>query len=197
MEGSRVIQSLFRRNPDFIEIYDHALSQKECEILINYFEKSNEVQYGLIADGSYYPDRKKCLQIKLDLNDSSPSSNIVREKLSLYLNQYRKKYSLELENTQHWNFFPYAAFQKYDGKEDGFKTWHCEHGDGESDSKRIMAWMFYLNDAKCGTEFYNSPTIKAKRGRCVIWPAFWTHVHKGVTPNIGLKYIVTGWISYD
>jgi hypothetical protein len=197
MESSRVIQSLFRRNPDFIEIYDHALSQKECEILINYFEKSNEVQYGLIADGSYYPDRKKCLQIKLDLNDSSPSSNIVREKLSLYLNQYRKKYSLELENTQHWNFFPYAAFQKYDGKEDGFKTWHCEHGDGESDSKRIMAWMFYLNDAKCGTEFYNSPTIKAKRGRCVIWPAFWTHVHKGVTPNIGLKYIVTGWISYD
>ena len=192
-----MIQSLFRRNPDFIEIYDHALSQKECEILINYFEKSNEVQYGLIADGSYYPDRKKCLQIKLDLNDSSPSSNIVREKLSLYLNQYRKKYSLELENTQHWNFFPYAAFQKYDGKEDGFKTWHCEHGDGESDSKRIMAWMFYLNDAKCGTEFYNSPTIKAKRGRCVIWPAFWTHVHKGVTPNIGLKYIVTGWISYD
>ena len=192
-----MIQSLFRRNPDFIEIYDHALSQKECEILINHFEKSNEVQYGLIADGSYYPDRKKCLQIKLDLNDSSPSSNIVREKLSLYLNQYRKKYSLELENTQHWNFFPYAAFQKYDGKEDGFKTWHCEHGDGESDSKRIMAWMFYLNDAKCGTEFYNSPTIKAKRGRCVIWPAFWTHVHKGVTPNIGLKYIVTGWISYD
>ena len=197
MEGSRVIQSLFRRNPDFIEIYDHALSQKECEILINHFEKSNEVQYGLIADGSYYPDRKKCLQIKLDLNDSSPSSNIVREKLSLYLNQYRKKYSLELENTQHWNFFPYAAFQKYDGKEDGFKAWHCEHGNGESDSKRIMAWMFYLNDAKCGTEFYNSPTIKAKRGRCVIWPAFWTHVHKGVTPNIGLKYIVTGWISYD
>ena len=192
-----MIQSLFRRNPDFIEIYDHALSQKECEILINYFEKSNEVQYGLIADGSYYPDRKKCLQIKLDLNDSSPSSNIVREKLSLYLNQYRKKYSLELENTQHWNFFPYAAFQKYDGKEDGFKAWHCEHGNGESDSKRIMAWMFYLNDAKCGTEFYNSPTIKAKRGRCVIWPAFWTHVHKGVTPNIGLKYIVTGWISYD
>ena len=192
-----MIQSLFRRNPDFIEIYDHALSQKECEILINYFEKSNEVQYGLIADGSYYPDRKKCLQIKLDLNDSSPSSNIVREKLSLYLNQYRKKYSLELENTQHWNFFPYAAFQKYNGEEDGFKAWHCEHGNGESDSKRIMAWMFYLNDAKCGTEFYNSPTIKAKRGRCVIWPAFWTHVHKGVTPNIGLKYIVTGWISYD
>ena len=60
-----------------------------------------------------------------------------------------------------------------------------------------MAWMFYLNDAKCGTEFLNYPTVQAKRGRCVIWPAFWTHVHKGQLPNIGLKYIVTGWISFE
>ena len=70
--------------------------------------------------------------------------------------------------------------------------WHCEHG--ASNSNRILAWMFYLNDAKSGTEFMNYPTVQAKRGRCVIWPAFWTHVHKGA-PNKGLKYIATWWIS--
>ena len=37
-----MIKSLFRKNPDFVEIYDNALSQKECEILINQFEKSDE-----------------------------------------------------------------------------------------------------------------------------------------------------------
>ena len=60
-----------------------------------------------------------------------------------------------------------------------------------------MAWMFYLNDAKSGTEFANYPTINAKMGRCVIWPSFWTHLHKGVIPNRGIKYIATGWFVYD
>ena len=56
--------------------------------------------------------------------------------------------------------------------------------------------MFYLNNAKCGTEFMEYPTVQAKIGRLVIWPAFWTHVHKGVIPNKGIKYIITGWASY-
>ena len=59
-----------------------------------------------------------------------------------------------------------------------------------------MAWMFYLNDAKSGTEFMHFPTINARRGRLVIWPAFWTHTHKGVIPNKGVKYIITGWVSF-
>ena len=41
-----MIRSLFRKNPDFIEIYDHALSKRECEILINQFEKSDDVSWG-------------------------------------------------------------------------------------------------------------------------------------------------------
>ena len=67
---------------------------------------------------------------------------------------------------------------------------------GEPYSLRVLAWMFYLNDAKCGTEFMNYPTVSAKMGRLVIWPAGWTHLHKGVTPNRGLKYITTGWCSF-
>ena len=29
-----------------------------------------------------------------------------------------------------------------------------------------------------------------------MWPAYWTHPHKGVTPNVGDKYIATGWLNY-
>ena len=29
-----------------------------------------------------------------------------------------------------------------------------------------------------------------------MWSAGWTHPHKGVTPNVGDKYIVTGWCEY-
>ena len=61
-----MIKSLFRRNLDFIEIYDHALSKKECEILINQFEKSNEVVKGVTAAG-YRPDYKNCLELHCNL----------------------------------------------------------------------------------------------------------------------------------
>ena len=191
-----MIKSLFRKNPDFVEIYDHALSQKECEILINQFEKSDDQSAGTTS-GGYKPEEKKCAQLSVNLNDRSVISTVVKPHLVSHIKQYNEKYRDYLYYTSTWNFYREALLQKYDGKEDGYKVWHCEHHPEESCSKRIMAWMFYLNDAKCGTEFYDRPTIKAKRGRCVIWPAFWTHMHRGVTPNIGLKYIITGWISYD
>ena len=191
-----MIKSLFRKNPDFVEIYDNALSQKECEILINQFEKSDEKDVGRIACG-YNPDEKKCMQLFVDLNDQSVISTIVKSNLVSCIRKYREKYHNQLYQTSAWNLYHEASFQKYDGEEDGYKVWHSEHGPSKETSKRILAWMFYLNDAECGTEFYDRPTIKAKRGRCVIWPAFWTHIHRGVTPNIGLKYIITGWISYD
>ena len=191
-----MIKSLFRRNLDFIQIYDNALSKRECEILINQFEKSDEKKVGEVA-GGYNPDYKQCMQLKIDLNDQSVISTIVKPNLVSCIRQYREKYHLPLHYVYTWKLSNEASFQKYDGKEDGYKVWHCEHCSEEPFNKRIMAWMFYLNDAKSGTEFYDRPTIKAKRGRCVIWPAFWTHLHRGVIPNIGLKYIVTGWISYD
>jgi len=191
-----MIIPFFRRDPNFIEIYNNSLSKKECEILINQFEKSDEKDVGRIACG-YNPDEKKCMQLFVDLNDQSVISTIVKPNLVSCIRKYREKYHNQLYQTSAWNLYHEASFQKYDGEEDGYKVWHSEHGPSKETSKRILAWMFYLNDAECGTEFYDRPTIKAKRGRCVIWPAFWTHIHRGVTPNIGLKYIITGWISYD
>ena len=181
---------------NFIQTYDNALSKKECEILVNQFEKSDKKFVGKTS-GGYKPDQKKCMQLCVDLSDQNVVSTIVRPNLISCIEKYKKKYCDYLHYTSKWRYNNEASFQKYDGEEDGYKIWHCEHHPGESCNKRIMAWMFYVNDAKCGTEFYNSPTVKAKTGRCVIWPAFWTHIHKGVTPNIGLKYIITGWISYE
>ena len=77
----------------------------------------------------------------------------------------------------------------------GYHQYHQEHGPRHS--LRMLVWMLYLNDSKCGTEFPQwNKIVKAKQGRLVIWPAFWTHVHRGVTPNKGTKYIATGWFNY-
>ena len=86
---------------------------------------------------------------------------------------------------------PVYNLQKYEQGE-GFFSLHNEQSG--SYPYRLLAWMVYLNDAKSGTEFpYQEMTVTPKEGRTVIWPAGWTHPHKGVTPNEGIKYIATGW----
>jgi hypothetical protein len=170
---------LFGISENFIEIYDNALTKKECEILVSQFEKLDKVDGTIVVEDQLVqrPDIKKCRQLEYsNFSDKSIISNIVHPQLGKCLHKY---------------------FKKYESEDDGFKVWHCEHGGDPSTSSRLLAWMFYLNDAKSGTEFMHYSNVRAKRGRCVIWPAFWTHTHRGVVPNRGLKYIVTGWASYD
>jgi len=56
-----------------------------------------------------------------------------------------------------------------------------------------------LNDVKEGgeTEFlYQSVRVSPKKGTLVIWPAAFTHVHRGNPPLSGTKYIMTSWLEY-
>ena len=187
----RKIRSLVS-DSSFIQIYDNALSKKECDILINQFEKSDLVDWGYVAAG-YRPESKKCRQLSCYFSNDDILSNIVEPVLRSYIDKYNKKYS-SLSCADSWKYYDGYSFQKYEDETQGYKIWHAEHS--KSRPWRIMAWMFYLNDAKSGTEFMHFPTINARRGRLVIWPAFWTHTHKGVIPNKGVKYIITGWVSF-
>ena len=181
-------------NPSYIEIYDNALNKKECDMIINQVEKSSLIPGHCGTDD--YTSGKRCREVaNATFEDSSIISNVLYPGLMSCLRKYKDKHRC-LDRIGMWSYFKEYNVQKYEGEKDGFFAWHCEHGPHDDESQRILAWMFYLNDAKCGTEFINYPTIKAKRGRCVIWPAFWTHLHRGVVPNKGVKYIATGWVSY-
>ena len=38
--------------------------------------------------------------------------------------------------------------------------------------------------------------VKGVQGSCLIFPSLWTHPHKGITPNKGDKYIISGWVDF-
>ncbi len=189
--------SMLVGNPNYIEIYDNALNKKECDILINHFEKSK--LYPASTGGlGYRPDLKKCVQLDSPcFSDNSRISNITLPIVVRCLNRYKEKYNNLLSNSMPWKYADKYSFQKYETEDDGYKAWHTEQAAGEEASHRILVWMIYLNNAKSGTQFMQYPTVRARMGRCVIWPAGWTHVHRGVTPNKGLKYIITGWVSFN
>ena len=182
-------------NFNFLEIYENVLSKEECEKVIYEFEKvdpmSGRKVYG-IQDSSA---KKLATTLYCDLNEElfNDFNRPVVSGLEQSLPSYKNKYSF-LKSAGSWRWDRYYNIQKY-GDGGGYYSLHCEHQ--YSDPCRMLVWMIYLNDAECGTEFpYQHKTVDAKAGSLVLWPAGWTHPHKGVTPNKGLKYIATGWYSY-
>ena len=180
--------------PDFIGIYDNALSLEECDKLITFFESSEKVR-GVVFDSVHKQkisdhNTKKNIELYKALVSTTPKCMV--RSLEKCLKKYIEEYP-SVNNIPRWTLIDGYTFQKLQYYDDGYKQWHTEHSTGEQ-ANRILAWMFYLNDAS-GTEFMHFPTVDAIMGRCIIWPSAFTHMHRSA-PNKGLKYIMSGWFSF-
>jgi hypothetical protein len=81
----------------------------------------------------------------------------------------------------------------------GFFEEHYENA-GPEVARRVLTFQSYLNDVQegGGTRFvYQDHVANARKGKTVLWPAGYTHVHCGVVAPRDDKYIITGWWSYD
>jgi|DEB0MinimDraft_4_1074332.scaffolds.fasta_scaffold32605_1 prolyl 4-hydroxylase len=121
------------------------------------------------------------------------------EELSFCVNKYKKKYVFADQQQSKWGLGG-CNIQMYKPGQ-GFKLWHYEN-DGSPDAvKRHLVFMTFLNTCKnAGTMFYyQKKTFDCKKGDTLIWPAAWTHTHKGEISEKQKenKYIITGWFYYD
>ena len=187
----------FKSNPSFLGIYENALTSDECDLLIDKFNKSKLIPGTIYRGAETGVDSNVKSSIELDgphFTDKSLISNVIdirlRECTTKYAAQYPAPSFIPTDSSQVVIDDDYT-FKKFEGRDGGYKQWHCEHGIGTS--RRVLVWMFYLNNAS-GTDFLYYPTVRAKKGRCLIWPAGFTHTHKS-SPNKGIKYIISGWIS--
>ena len=184
---------------NFIGIWD-INNNDLCKKIINFFEKRRDLQkLGAIGFG-------KNEQVKNSIDISLHPKNLKEEGFEDI--KYFFDYLLECyeDYKTQWPFLnnnftnlhiPSFNLQKY---ETGghFKMMHCERVNIQS-MHRIFAWMIYLNDVEDGGETYFDHydlKIKPSTGKTLIWPAEWTHAHRGEVLNKGNKYIITGWIHF-
>lgn len=82
----------------------------------------------------------------------------------------------------------------------GYHIWHCEQNNGEM-GNRALVYSAYLNDIEDAgeTEFlYQKIRVPPKENTIVLWPAGFTHTHRGnVVHGNKSKYIMTGWFYLD
>ena len=109
--------------------------------------------------------------------------------------KYREEFSI-LDNCEHHGVKAVRLQKTCPGQ--GYHSWHFESATSLS-ANRLLAFSLYLNDVDEGgeTEFlYMKKRIQPKAGRLIIWPAGFTHTHRGNPPLSNEKYILTGWIEY-
>ena len=84
-------------------------------------------------------------------------------------------------------------------KGEGYHAWHYENDSYHFHIRnRLLAYMTYLEVPEKGgeTEFlHQSLRIAPQVGRTLIWPAGFTHMHRGNPPLDGEKMYITGWFA--
>ena len=167
-----------------IGVYKNSFSDKWCDKVINYFNQNPDKSTP--RNTSYVSDTHGHLWDK----------NLKNEFLSSFdpcLNLYIQKYPHVIQPLKVVGW----KIQKTLPTE-GYHVFHVEHGSTPPSSNRIGVWTLYLNDVEEGgeTEFlYQLKRIKPEKGTLCIFPAGYTHVHRGNTPFSGEKYIMTGWLD--
>jgi len=137
----------------------------------------------------------------------------------------KKSTDLVISNKEHWNDIDHALFRslglaikefretypyfKGPFKDVGYAIqrtqpgehyhWHIDGGSHEFSQRQLVA-VWYLNDVEGPggeTEFsYQQVRVKPEAGKLLLFPPFWTHEHRGVTLQKGVKYIATTWVVF-
>ena len=172
-----------------------------CDGLIDYFESHQEKQKIGSLSGGKDVNIKKSTDMTISPDEVNLPGNEVFNNYFLSLFDCHKDYvtqwpflgriSENLEIGQ-FNIQRYLSGEHYQGlhtERSSLRTLH-----------RVLAWMTYLNDVDDGGSTYFSHydiEVQPRKGLTLIWPAEWTHAHKGNAVTAGSKYIVTGWMNFS
>jgi prolyl 4-hydroxylase len=184
-------------SPNFIGAWNY--QSEVYEQLIQYFEHNTINQFPGTSSGQVMANQKLSTDITIHPANLLEQENVaLREYIKILATCYQ-------DYAQSWPFLKglgqldIGAFniQKYSAG-GHFSQLHCERSSRRT-SQRVFAWMTYLNNVECGgdTEFFHYDIrVTPRTGTTLIWPAEWTHAHRGDFVTKGEKYIITGWMEF-
>ncbi len=172
-----------------------------CDDLIEYFELNKANQKKGVTLGGLNTDTKDTIDIVMTPKE------IILPKNEVFQKYFEKLFECHSDYISQWPFIKNIS-QKYEigsfnlqrytpGQH--FKKIHTERS-GIGNLHRVFAFMTYLNDVEEGGSTYFSHydlEIQPREGLTLIWPAEWTHAHRGDIVKSGSKYIITGWINFS
>ena len=180
---------------DLIRRYRGAFSSDECDEIISHIDFLNKNNLMFHEKESLHNQDHITSNLShdwaLDLPAYSRISELIIPKFKPCVDEYLTTFSL----LQSYKFLLYDLKIKKIPIGGGFHAWHFENGT-ISCSQRKFVVQLYLNDDFEGgeTEFlYQNRREEAVKGDVLIFPAGYTHPHRGNPPIGDSKYLVTSW----
>lgn len=187
---------VFHEISDHIYANDHALSESVCKDIIQRFEAAADEQY----QGRIGQSEVENLDIKRSTDlviSGKPHWKDIDQALFRSLAD-----GIAFMRQQHPFFqgrfkdFGYAIQRTDQGE---FFHWHVDGGSHSFSDRQLVA-IWYLNDVPGPggeTEFrHQKLKVTPEAGKLLLFPPFWTHEHRGVTLEQGVKYIATTWVIF-
>ena len=181
-------------NGNFISVYENEIPEGLCDRLISRHQElesqaSVSASKGEEANGGL--SRRKDVSFFFERDDVALASEV-----NSILDGSVAKYIDEYPSIGMHQFYSNVVKVQRTPPKGGFHLWHCEKGSQENIA-RVLVWMMYLNDVPEGegtTEFLEQGVVlHPKKGTVVLFPAAWTHTHRGNPVYTHDKYIATGW----
>lgn len=189
---------------NFILQYDNLFTAAECQMFIDSFNRMERAGFTITRQKQgdretvkndnqfYFSDYLSGME--LDISDLAPQRMFVERFWNTVYPAYSEKYGILNQMANMTIRLTKIQKTEIGG---GYHIWHNEDDDPQR-MRRVATFILYLNDVDEGgeTEFlYYPKRVKAKQGRFIVWPAGFTHTHRGNPPLSNTKYIVTGWIE--
>jgi len=190
---------------DFVGIYDESVPVELCDGFVKDWEeaKKNRTFIDLTKENETLVHNPNLPHLKKDevafvapvLSTMYPIPPVqfYFSFLCECFKSYMENYSIEFRGPIYNDVFKIHKVRK----SEGYHTWHYEKS-SPSHINRLLVYMTYLEAPKKGgeTEFlYQSLRIDPIVGRTLIWPAGFTHMHRGLMPLDGEKMYITGWFN--
>lgn len=161
---------------------------------------TQRVQPGAVGAGVVRPEDKQSLDLTVAPRDLETETFAPLKDYMTALNacfeSYLAQWAFLEQMLERVHIGPFNI-QKY-GPGGHFAELHSERTSLDH-LHRVLVWMTYLNDVdEAGeTEFtHYGVKVTPRKGRTLIWPAEWTHAHRGLPVGAGDKYIITGWFHF-
>ena len=171
-----------------------------CDEIISYYERNQQKHKIGITSGGLNKEVKNRKDITLSPKELTRPENEIYNKYFESLFECYKDYNHQWpflnSIVDHLDIGKFNIGKYLPGQH--FKKIHCERS-GIGSLHRLLAFMTYLNDVEEGGSTYFNHydlDIKPKKGLTLLWPAEWTHSHQGKILKSGVKYIITGWLTF-
>ena len=188
-----------------IEEYRNAFDQTWCKHLIDVFEERSKMQLTQHQRSGKNQDERIIMDIsshnRMYHVDNTLCEEFYQTVAKWYEEQYKAKYSILIadKNIGVVQHSPKGMSIQKTLPHQGYHYWHCENS-CLTVSCRMMTYTLYLNDVEEGgeTEFlYAGLKIKPETGKLIFFPTNFLATHRGNPIYKGVKYLITGWYTWD